>query len=320
VGVAPGEAPAMRVVFLGTPEFAVPSLDALVASGHSVLAAFTQPDRPKGRGQQLAESPVKQAALRLGIPVFQPERIRRPESFEQLRSFQADLMVVVGYGQIIPQSIIDLPRSGILNVHASLLPKYRGAAPIQWAIANGETTTGVTIMQIDAGLDTGDMLAKATAEIGGEETAPELSLRLAALGAQLLVRTVKDIKNGAAQREKQNDSEATLAPILKKEDGRVDWTAPAREIDNRRRAFTPWPGAYTTFRSQSLSLIRTEPSKVKSLSPGAVMIEGRKLLVGTGDGTLIVSEVQPGGKKRMSSEAFINGYKPQPGERMGDGQ
>jgi methionyl-tRNA formyltransferase len=310
----------MRVVFLGTPEFAVPSLDALVASGHSVLAAFTQPDRPKGRGQQLAESPVKQAALRLGIPVFQPERIRRPESFEQLRSFQADLMVVVGYGQIIPQSIIDLPRSGILNVHASLLPKYRGAAPIQWAIANGETTTGVTIMQIDAGLDTGDMLAKATAEIGGEETAPELSLRLAALGAQLLVRTVKDIKNGAAQREKQNDSEATLAPILKKEDGRVDWTAPAREIDNRRRAFTPWPGAYTTFRSQSLSLIRTEPSKVKSLSPGAVMIEGRKLLVGTGDGTLIVSEVQPGGKKRMSSEAFINGYKPQPGERMGDGQ
>jgi methionyl-tRNA formyltransferase len=310
----------MRVVFLGTPEFAVPSLDALVASGHSVLAAFTQPDRPKGRGQQLAESPVKQAALRLGIPVFQPERIRRPESFEQLRSFQADLMVVVGYGQIIPQSIIDLPRSGILNVHASLLPKYRGAAPIQWAIANGETTTGVTIMQIDAGLDTGDMLAKATAEIGGEETAPELSLRLAALGAQLLVRTVKDIKNGAAQREKQNDSEATLAPILKKEDGRVDWTAPAREIDNRRRAFTPWPGAYTTFRSQSLSLIRTEPSKVKSLSPGAVMIEGRKLLVGTGDGTLIVSEVQPGGKKRMSSEAFINCYKPQPGERMGDGQ
>src|SRR4051794_9391726 len=265
----------MRVVFLGTPEFAVPSLDALVASGHSVLAAFTQPDRPKGRGQQLAESPVKQAALRLGIPVFQPERIRRPESFEQLRSFQADLMVVVGYGQIIPQSIIDLPPSGILNVHASLLPKYRGAAPIQWAIANGETTTGVTIMQIDAGLDTGDMLAKATAEIGPEETAPELSVRLAALGAQLLVRTVEDIKSGAAQREKQNDSEATLAPILKKEDGRVDWMAPAREINDRRRAFTPWPGSYTSFRSQPLSLIRTEPSDVKSLAPGALSVEGR---------------------------------------------
>ena len=310
----------MRVVFLGTPEFAVPSLDALVASGHSVLGAFTQPDRPKGRGQQLAESPVKQAALRLGIPVFQPERIRRPESVEQLRSFQADLMVVVGYGQIIPQSIIDLPPSGILNVHASLLPKYRGAAPIQWAIANGETTTGVTIMQIDAGLDTGDMLAKATAEIGPEETAPELSVRLAALGAQLLVRTVEDIKSGAAQRKKQNDSEATLAPILKKEDGRVDWRAPAREINDRRRAFTPWPGSYTSFRSQPLSLIRTEPSDVKSLPPGALSVEGRKLLVGTGDGALILSEVQPGGKKRMSSEAFINGYKPQPGERMGDGQ
>src|SRR3954468_15129914 len=186
----------MRVVFLGTPAFAVPSLHALVTSGHSVLAAFTQPDRPKGRGQQLAESPVKQAALRLGIPVFQPERIRRAESVEQLRSFQADLMVVVGYGQIIPQSIIDLPASGILNVHASLLPKYRGAAPIQWAIANGETTTGVTIMQIDAGLDTGDMLTKVSTPIGTEETAPELSVRLADIGAQLLVATIYRIAHG----------------------------------------------------------------------------------------------------------------------------
>ncbi len=180
----------MRVVFLGTPEFAVPSLEALVSSGHSVLAVFTQPDRPKGRGQQMAESPVKLAALRLGVPVFQPERIRRPESFEQLRSFNADLMVVVGYGQIIPQSIIDLPPFGILNVHASLLPKYRGAAPIQWAIANGETSTGVTIMQIDAGLDTGDMLAKAVTEIAPDETAPELSLRLAGTGAARLIDTI----------------------------------------------------------------------------------------------------------------------------------
>jgi methionyl-tRNA formyltransferase len=310
----------MRVVFLGTPEFAVPSLDALVASGHSVLAVFTQPDRPKGRGQQLAESPVKQAAGRLGIPVFQPERIRRPESFEQLRSFQADLMVVVGYGQIIPQSIIDLPPLGILNVHASLLPKYRGAAPIQWAIADGETTTGVTIMQIDAGLDTGDMLAKASTNIGAEETAPELSVRLAEIGAQLLVSTVAEIASGKAKREKQNDSEATLAPILKKEDGRIDWTTPARQIDNRRRGFTPWPGAYTSFRGQPISLIRTEPIDDRSLVSAVVNVEGKKLLVGTGDGALVITEVQPGGKKRMSAEAFINGYKPQSGERMGDGQ
>jgi len=310
----------MRVVFLGTPDFAVPSLDAMVLAGHSVLGVFTQPDRPKGRGQQVAESPVKQAAVRLGLPVFQPERIRRPESIEQLRSFGADLMVVVGYGQIIPQSIIDLPRRGILNVHASLLPKYRGAAPIQWAIASGETKTGVTIMQIDAGLDTGAMLAKASTDIGPDETAPELSARLAALGAQLLIDTIGAIECGTAIREKQNDSEATLAPILKKEDGRVDWTRPAREINNRRRGFTPWPGAYTTFRGQPLALLRTEALEDTSLLPGVVRVDGKKLLVGTGDGALAVADVQPGGKKRMSAEAYINGYKPQNGERMGDEQ
>ncbi|MFL6446256.1 MAG: methionyl-tRNA formyltransferase [Bryobacteraceae bacterium] len=308
----------MRVVFLGTPDFAVPSLDALVAAQHSVLGVFTQPDRPKGRGQQMAESPVKQAASRLGIPVFQPERIRRPDSFEQLRSLQAELMVVVGYGQIIPQSIIELPPLGILNVHASLLPKYRGAAPIQWAIANGERTTGVTIMQIDAGLDTGDMLAKATTIIGAEETAPELSVRLAEMGARLLVETVEEIRSGKAKREKQDDSEATLAPILKKEDGRIDWTTSARQINDRRRGFTPWPGAYTTFRGQPLSFIRTEPTEETPLAPGLIRIESKKLLVGTGDRPLAVTEVQPGGKKRMSAEAFINGYKPQSGERMGD--
>ncbi len=229
-------------------------------------------------------------------------------------------MVVVGYGQIIPQNIIDLPPFGILNVHASLLPKYRGAAPIQWAIANGETTTGVTIMQIDAGLDTGDMLAKATTAIGAAETAPELSVRLATLGAQLLVDTVEDIRTGTARREKQNDSEATLAPILKKEDGRINWMSSARKIDNRRRGFTPWPGAYTTFKGQPLSLVRTEAAEDKSLLPGVVRVDGKNLLVGTAEGALGITEVQPGGKKRMSAEAFINGYKPQSGDRMGDEQ
>lgn len=224
----------MRVVFLGTPEFAVPSLAAL-ASEHQIIAVLTQPDRPKGRGNQLTASPVKAAALDLNIPVYQPERVRRPESVELLKSLQAELMVVVGYGQIIPQSIIDLPREGILNVHASLLPKYRGAAPIQWAIANGETETGVTIMQIEAGLDTGDMLLKGSVAIRPEETAPELSARLAPFGAQLLLETVRQIARGTVKREKQNDAEATFAPVLKKEDGLIDWSRSAGDLYNRLR-------------------------------------------------------------------------------------
>ncbi len=312
----------MRVIFLGTPEFAVPSLEALVSAGHELLAVLTQPDRPRGRGNQLAESPVKAAARTLGLPVHQPERIRRPETVEQLPSLAADLMVVVGYGQIIPQSIIDLPPYGILNVHASLLPKYRGAAPIQWAIANGEKQTGVTIMQIDAGLDTGDMLLKGSLEIGAAETAPELSKRLARLGADLLVETIKQIETGCAQREKQDDSQASLAPILRKEDGCIDWQRPAQETYGRLRGFDPWPGAYTVFRRQPLAITRATPkTRTAPLNAGTVEIESRRLLVGCGDGTALeLLEVQPSGKKRMPAEAFINGYKPASGERMGEEQ
>lgn len=308
----------MRVVFLGTPEFAVPSLVAL-ASEHQVAAVLTQPDRPKGRGNQLAASPVKTAALNLNLPVYQPERVRRPESVELLKSFQAELMVVVGYGQIIPQSIIDLPREGILNVHASLLPKYRGAAPIQWAIANGETETGVTIMQIDAGLDTGDMLLKSSVAIGPEESTPELSARLAPLGAQLLLETIRQIANGTAKREKQNDAEATSAPILKKEDGLIDWTRSAGAIYNRLRGFTPWPGAYTMFREQQLSIMHAKPADERAVAIGTLRVEKRRLLVGCGENTVLeLLEVQPAGKKRMSAEAFLNGYKISEGERMGE--
>lgn len=300
----------MRVVFLGTPEFAVPSLESLAAR-HDVVAVFTQPDRPKGRGNQLAESPVKAAARRLGIAIHQPERVRRPESVELLRGLAADLMVVVGYGQIIPQSIIDLPRYGILNVHASLLPKYRGAAPIQWAIANGESETGVTIMQIDAGLDTGDMLAKARTKIGEEETAPELSARLAPMGAELLCETIPQIAAGTVQREKQNPDEATLAPILKKEDGLIDWHLPAARVDSRLRGFTPWPGAYTSFRGQQLSILRARPAaSTAGLPPGRLRAEKRRLFAGCGAGTALeLLELQPAGKKRMTAEAFLNGYK-----------
>ncbi len=309
----------MRVVFLGTPGFAVPSLQALAAGGHEVVAVFTQPDRPKGRGNQLAESPVKLAASSLGVPVYQPERIRRPESVEQLRQLAADIMVVVGYGQIIPQVIIDLPRHGILNVHASLLPKYRGAAPIQWAIANGDKETGVTIMQIDAGLDTGDMLLKAVAPIEPEETAPQLSGRLAPLGAEALLRTMEQIGAGTTHREKQNEAEATLAPILKKEDGRVDWFMPAPQIYNRLRGFTPWPGAYTSFRGQPLLLTFAKPAGERGILPGVLHIENRRLLVGAGKNTALeLHEVQPAGKKRMPVEAFLNGHKLSANEVLGE--
>src|SRR5271156_6202420 len=209
----------MVLIFLGTPAFAVPTLERIVAAGHRVLAVFTQPDRPKGRGGQLNASPVKEAALRLGLPVYQPERIRRPEVVEQLRRMRPDAMVVVGYGQIIPQAIIDIPPRGIINVHASLLPQYRGAAPIQWAIANGETRTGVTTMRIDAGLDTGDMLLKWETEIGAEENALELSPRLASAGADLLVETLAGLEAGTLPAEKQDNEQATLAPDLKKAEG-----------------------------------------------------------------------------------------------------
>ena len=309
----------MRLVFLGTPEFAVPSLAAL-ATEHDVAAVFTQPDRPKGRGNQLAESPVKAAARDLGIAVHQPERVRRPESVELLRELAADLMVVVGYGQIIPQNIIDLPRHGILNVHASLLPKYRGAAPIQWAIANGESETGVTIMKIDEGLDTGDMLLKERVTIGVEETAPELSARLALLGAGLLCEAIREIAAGTIRREKQNSGEATLAPILKKEDGLVDWLRPASRIDSRMRGFSPWPGAYTSFRGQQLSITRAKPATEEaSLLPGRLRVAKRRLFTGCGEHTTLeLLEVQPAGKKRMTAEAFLNGYKIAETESLGE--
>ena len=313
----------MRVIFLGTPAFAVPSLQALVSSGHDVAAVFTQPDRPKGRGNELAQSPVKQAAQLLGVPVQQPERIRRPENVEMLRALGADLMVVVGYGQIIPQSIIDMPPRGILNVHASLLPRYRGAAPIQWAIANGERITGVTIMQIDAGLDTGDMILKEETAIGPDETAPELSRRLSQMGAALLTEVIL----GQYPRQSQNDAEATYAPVLKKDDGRVDWTLPAATIYNRLRGFTPWPGAFTSFGGNQLSILAAKPctgNDVGKCGPagprqaGRLVREGKLLFACCGRATALeLLEVQLAGKKRMTAEAFLNGYKITGQEQLG---
>jgi methionyl-tRNA formyltransferase len=303
----------MRLVYLGTPEFAVPSLERTVA-GHEVVAVFTQPDRPKGRGQKDAMSPVKEAALRLGLAVHQPERVRRPEVVQQLRALAPEAMVVVGYGQIIPQSILDIPPQGIINVHASLLPKYRGAAPIQWAIARGEARTGVTTMKIDAGLDTGAMLLKWETAIGAEETAVELSARLAPAGADLLVRTLAQLSSIVP--EAQDNAQATLAPILKREDGHIDWTMAPREILNRARGFQPWPGAYGFLKGQRFHVWRGAMAD-RLLAPGALVAEGKRLFAGCGGGAIELLEVQLEGKKRMAASAFLNGFPAAGGEVLG---
>jgi methionyl-tRNA formyltransferase len=319
----------MRLVFLGTPAFAVPTLERIVEAGHQVLAVVTQPDRPRGRGQHPSPPPVKEAAARMGLAVRQPERVRLPESVEFLRALGAEAMVVVGYGQIIPQTVIDLAPLGIVNVHASLLPKYRGAGPVQWAILNGETRTGVTTMRIDAGLDTGDMLLKSWTEIGPDENGIELGQRLAAMGADLLVETLAGLAAGAIVPEKQDASEATYARLLKKEDGLVDWSLPAPAIHNRVRGLQPWPGAYTTFRGQTLHLwksrlvpervhtsVDTADTSVRATGPGH-LVSAKPLVVSCGSGDLELLEVQLEGRKRISSADFANGRRLTENENMG---
>jgi methionyl-tRNA formyltransferase len=306
--------PPMRCVFLGTPAFAVPTLEALVSAGHEVIRVVTQPDRPRGRSQQLTASPVKEAALRFGLPVYQPERIRRPEAVQYLAGLTPDAMIVVGYGQIIPQSVIDIPPHGIINVHASLLPKYRGAGPIQWAIANGETRTGVTSMRIDAGLDTGDMLLKAETEIGPEETAVELGARLAARGAALLVETLEGI--ASIMPREQDQAQATYAPLLKKEDGLIDWRRPAHAIHNRVRGFQPWPGAYTRFRGRQLHIWKSRVAAPSAGAPGQLLLHPLRALCG--EGALELIEVQLEGRKRIAAEAFANGQRIATGDILGE--
>ena len=299
----------MRIVFLGTPEFAVPTLERAFEAGHEIAAVVTQPDRPKGRGRQLAAPPVKETALQLGLTVHQPERIRTPEAIELLRSLKPDAMVVVGYGKIIPQAVIDIPPHGIVNVHASLLPRYRGAAPVQWAIANGETVTGVTTMRIDAGLDTGDILLQRETPIGPEETAVDLGKRLAAMGADLLVETLAGLERGEIVPAPQNSAQATLAPVLKKEDGLIDWTRPAAEIANRIRGFKPWPGCYTHLRGRAIEISRARAGAGSEGEPGSVHpIRGRVVVTCGDSNALEILEVQMEGRKTMDAAAFQNGY------------
>jgi methionyl-tRNA formyltransferase len=313
----------MRAIFLGTPEFAVPTLERMIAAGHEIMEAVTQPDRPKGRKHELTPSPVKAAALCHGIPVFQPERIRRAEPVEHLRALAPDVMVIVGYGQIIPQTVIDIAPFGIVNVHASLLPELRGAAPIQWSVARGYARTGVTTMRIDAGLDTGDIVDTWETPIGPDETAPELSARLAEAGADLLVRTLAALSAGTAQPQPQDNARATLAPILKKEDGLIRWQSSARQIHDRIRGFQPWPGAHTSFRGQSLHLWRSRlvspdlyPER-RSLPPGALIHEEGVFAVGGDGASLELLEVQLEGRKRMPAEVFANGHRLTQNELLG---
>lgn len=311
----------MKIVFCGTPKFAVPALRALVSEGFEVALAVSQPDRAAGRGLSTAATPVKQAAIELGIPVTQPATIKNNVDFRsRLEELKPDAIVVIAYGRIIPLWMLDLPRFGNINVHASLLPKFRGAAPIQWAVGMGETVSGVTTMRLDAGLDTGDMLLKREIPILPEDTAETLAPKLSELGAPLLIETLRGLDNGTIVPTRQDHSQATLAPILKKEDGRIDWNRTAVETWNRLRGFTPWPGAFTTFRGKNLNLAQASPaaSGIAPLAPGQMHVQGDHLYVGCGETTVLeVIELQVEGKKRMSARDFINGYRPKPDESLG---
>lgn len=308
----------MNLVFCGTPQFAVPALQALVEADFSVRLVVTQPDKPRGRGLELTASPVKQVALALGLPITQPGKIRDNEEFHTtLTALRPDAIIVVGYGRIIPRWMIDLPPLGNINLHASLLPNYRGAAPIQWAIACGESVTGVTTMRIDAGLDTGDMLLQEQLAIAPDDTSETLSPKLAAIGAPLLVETLRGLQTGSILPHPQDHTQASLAPILKKEDGRIDFSRSAFEIYARLRGFQPWPGAFTLFRGKSLNVWQAKPLEHNG-TQSCVTVEGQRLLAGCGSNTsLEIFELQPEGKKRMAARDFIHGYHPAPGEKLG---
>lgn len=309
----------MRIVFMGTPEFAVPSLEALLRSDDHVVGVVLQPDRPKGRGQQLVAPPVKLVAERAGIPVLQPLKIRTPEFLQALSSWQPDLIAVAAYGRILHTPILSLPSKGCVNVHGSLLPKYRGAAPIQWAVINGETETGITTMLMDEGMDTGPMLLQERLEIRPDDTAGTLAPRLAELGGRLLVETIAYLKAGTLTPKRQDDTQATLAPLLKKEDGLINWTMSAESLANRVRGLSPWPGAYTFFGEERWNVWRVVPSKSAGTDkPGKIVaVDKQSILVATGEGLLDLQEIQTANSKRMPVSQFLTGHKVTAGMRLG---
>jgi methionyl-tRNA formyltransferase len=318
----------MRVIFCGTPVFAVPALkDLLAQPDFQIVAAITQPDRPRGRGQEISLAPVKQAALSAGIPVHQPEKIRGPEAQELLQKLAPDAIVIIAYGQIIPGRLLGIPKLGWINLHASLLPKYRGAAPINWAIVNGETKTGVTTMRIDAGMDTGEILLQRELNIGPLETAPELAARMSELGAPLMAETLRGLASGKIVPRAQSNEQASSAPMLKKEDGKIDWSRSAQDIFNRIRGFTPWPGAYTSFRGQACHIWgepasndsgEQSPQPGNGSNPGTLFVRGNQLLVSCGAATFLrVLSVKLEGRKQVSAAEFVNGARLLQGEQFG---
>ena len=312
----------MKIVFAGSPKFAIPTLERLVQTGHEILAVYTQPDRPAGREHTLQPPPVKVRALELGLRIEQPERIRRDEPRAVLESLHPEAMIVVGYGQILPPWLLELPRYGCINLHASLLPALRGAAPIQWAIANGEAKTGNTIMLMDPGMDTGPILQQWETAIGPEETAPQLAQRMSVAGAELMIKTLNGILDGSVQPVPQDDTRATKAPILKKEDGLIDWSWSAEKIFNRLRGFYPWPGIYTTFQGRRLAITSAKVAGpfpgADSAAPGLVHVTKHEVLVRCGDGSaLLIGEVQPEARKHMSAREFSNGAKLSTGGALG---
>lgn len=321
----------MRVVFMGTPDFAVPSLRALVSGGQDIVGVFTQPDRPAGRGKNLKPSPVKVVAEELGLPIFQPETIKTAEWIEQLKDLAPESIIVVAYGQILPKDILHLPVKGCINVHASLLPAYRGAAPIHWAIIKGESLTGVTTMLMDEGLDTGDMLLKREIVISNQSTMGEIHDKLATLGAELLMDTLHESEMGSLIPTPQT-GDSNYAPLLKREHERLEWSRRAIDLHDQIRGLNPWPGAFATFRGENLKIWRSTPfirtdcaveaekescAETVLNDPGQIIqVLGDSLLVQTGEGILRLSEVQPAGKRSMSARDFFNGRHGQIGEKF----
>ncbi len=303
----------LRVVFMGTPQFACPTLQMLIDRGEQVVGVVTQPDRPKGRGQQTQAPPVKELAVQHGIPVLQPIKVRAPEAVEEIRLLSPDLIVVVAFGQILPKALLDIPPRGCINVHASLLPRYRGAAPINWAIINGESEAGVTTMLMDVGLDTGDMLLKRSTPITPDDDAQSLHDRLSVIGAEAMAATLDLLMEGKLVPEKQDDSLSNYAPMLKKEDGRIDWQQSPRAIVNRISGVTPWPGAYTTLDGKMLKLFRASVGS-GSGTPGTVVRADRSgLEVACDGGSVIINELQLEGKRRLGVGDFLAGYRLPPG-------
>jgi methionyl-tRNA formyltransferase len=312
-----------RIVFMGTPDFAVPSLRVLLERNENVVCVVTQPDRPKGRGRKITEPPVKELARQADLPILQPDSVKKTNFIEALRKYKPDIIALTAYGKILPEAVINLPPLGTINVHGSILPKYRGAAPIQWALINGETETGVTIMQMDAGMDTGDILLQEKLPITRDDTAGTLSVKMAELGAQALGKAIDLLRNDKLLPVKQDDSQASLAPLLKKEDGLVKWSDSAEQISCRIRGLDPWPASYTTLAGKRLRLFSpalvdesfcqgdlSEPGRICSADRGG-------LLVATGSGCLLIREIQAEGARRMEVDAYLSGRSIEPGTILG---